>query len=69
MGAMEIAIIAGLVVLLFGYKLIPKLTRSLGIGVGEFKKSFKEAAKRPDPISSSENKDRDREADGGRERK
>jgi TatA/E family protein of Tat protein translocase len=66
---MEIAIIAGLVVLLFGYKLIPKLTRSLGIGVGEFKKSFKEAAKRPDSISSSEKKDLDKETDVRGERK
>ena len=66
---MEIAIIAGLVVLLFGYKLIPKLTRSLGIGVGEFKKSFKEAAKGVDSLSSSEKKDLDKETDVRGERK
>lgn len=34
----EIAIIAGLVILLFGASRIPKLARNLGEGIGEFKR-------------------------------
>lgn len=66
---MEIAIIAGLVALLFGYRMIPKLAKSLGIGVGEFKKSFKEAAGLPGAISDIEKQDRDKEAHGHEQRK
>jgi TatA/E family protein of Tat protein translocase len=69
LGPLEIVIIAGLVVLLFGYRKIPGFARSLGIGVGEFKKSFREAAGKPDSLSSSEKKDTDREADGQEQRK
>jgi Sec-independent protein translocase protein TatA len=57
------------VVFLFGYKKIPRLAKSLGIGVGEFKKSFKEAAGRPDSISGPEKKDMDKEADDRGEHK
>ena len=38
-GGQEIAIIAGILVLLFGGKKIPELFRGLGEGMREFKKS------------------------------
>ncbi len=41
-GGMEIAIIAGLGLLVFGAKRIPELSRSLGKSVVEFKKGLKD---------------------------
>ena len=46
-GLLEILIIVFLALLFFGYEKIPELGRSLGIGTGEFKKSFKKAANLP----------------------
>jgi TatA/E family protein of Tat protein translocase len=43
-GLLEILIIVVLALLLFGYKRIPVLGRSLGKGASEFGKSFREAA-------------------------
>ena len=40
-GTPEIAIIAGIIVLLFGAKKVPELCRSLGQGVKEFKHASK----------------------------
>ena len=42
-GGQEIAIIAAVVVLLFGAKKIPELARGLGEGMREFKKSARSA--------------------------
>jgi len=44
LGGTEIAIIAGILVLLFGGKKIPELFRGLGEGMREFKKSARSAA-------------------------
>jgi sec-independent protein translocase protein TatA len=41
-GGMEIAIVLAIVVLLFGASKIPKLARSTGEAMGEFKKGRKE---------------------------
>jgi sec-independent protein translocase protein TatA len=41
-GTPEIAIIAGIVILLFGAKKVPELCRGLGQGVKEFKNASKE---------------------------
>ena len=49
--------------------MIPKIAKSLGIGVGEFKKSFKEAAGLPGAISDIEKQDMDKEAHGQEQRK
>lgn len=43
-GLLEILIILGLVIVLFGYSRIPMLGKSLGRGVCEFGKSFRKAA-------------------------
>lgn len=42
LGFGEIAVIAGVVVVLFGAKRIPELARSLGRSLTEFKKGLKE---------------------------
>ena len=42
-GGQEIAIIAAVVVLLFGAKKIPEIAKGLGLGIKEFKKAAKEA--------------------------
>ena len=42
MGAFEIAVIAILVVLLFGTKRLPELGSGLGKAISNFKKAFKE---------------------------
>jgi sec-independent protein translocase protein TatA len=41
LGVPEIWIVVGLVVLLFGGSRIPKLARSMGLGITEFKKGLK----------------------------
>ncbi len=41
LGVPEIWIIVGVVVLLFGGSRIPKLARSMGLGITEFKKGLK----------------------------
>ncbi len=41
LGVPELWIIVGLVVLLFGGSRIPKLARSMGLGITEFKKGLK----------------------------
>lgn len=42
-GAGEVAIFAGALVIIFGASQIPKIAKSLGEGLKEFKKSVKEA--------------------------
>jgi sec-independent protein translocase protein TatA len=42
-GLTEVLVIGGLLVLLFGASQIPKIARSMGEGLKEFKKSVKEA--------------------------
>jgi sec-independent protein translocase protein TatA len=52
-GIGEALIIGGIVVLVFGASQLPKLGRSLGIGLKEFKKAVTEA-KGEDPMSLPE---------------
>ena len=42
-GGIEIYIIIGVVVLLFGAKKIPELARSMGTGINQFKKGLSDA--------------------------
>ena len=42
-GPMEIALIAGVIILLFGASKLPELARSAGKSAGEFKRAQKEA--------------------------
>ena len=46
MGGMEWALIAIVILLLFGGKKIPELMRGLGKGVSEFKKGKKESSEK-----------------------
>ena len=48
-GGQEMLIIAFIIILLFGAKKLPELSRSLGKSLGEFKKGQKEGAK-PDEL-------------------
>lgn len=59
-GFVEILIIAGLAIILFGYERIPGLGKSLGRGVCEFKKSFKKAADLIDSADEPDDKDEKR---------
>ena len=59
LGITEIAIIAGVIVLLFGARKIPELMRGLGIGVKEFKSGLKE------DISATEETDQDKKNSNG----
>lgn len=43
-GATEIALIAGIALLLFGGKKVPELMRGMGRGISEFKKGAKEVS-------------------------
>ena len=47
----EIAIVVGVLVLLFGAQKIPTLMRSLGSGVTEFKRGIKEGGRDDDAAS------------------
>lgn len=49
LGPGEIAIILVVVLLLFGASKIPELMRSMGSGIGEFKKGLKESIKEEPP--------------------
>jgi sec-independent protein translocase protein TatA len=62
-GGTEILILAGVVLLLFGASKIPKLMRSMGSGLGEFKKGLKESNEEtmPGENSDSEKKSSDSE--------
>jgi len=55
---MELIIIVGVIVLLFGSSKIPQLMRGVGSGINEFKKGLKEgdaeAAKAADPAKPAE---------------
>ena len=57
----EILIVAGIVLFLFGASKIPKLMRSMGSGLGEFKKGLKESNEEtmPGEDSDSEKKSSD----------
>ena len=52
----EILIVAGIVLFLFGASKIPKLMRSMGSGLGEFKKGLKESNEETMPGEDSDSK-------------
>jgi len=56
-GIWEILIIAVLVVLLFGAKRLPELSRSIGRSLGEFKKGREEGAEEPEKIEPKNDSD------------
>lgn len=59
-GTYEVAIIVGVVVVLFGARRIPELAKSLGQGITEFKKAVKKPAEENGADSAeSESKEED----------
>ena len=44
-GGVELAVVVGVIILLFGAAKIPTLMRSMGSGISEFKKGIKEGEK------------------------
>lgn len=52
-GGQEMLVIAFIILLLFGAKKLPELSRALGKSLGEFKKGQQEGAE-PDPIKQPE---------------
>lgn len=56
LGAPEIIIILVVVLLLFGASKIPELMRSMGSGIGEFKKGLKESTKEDPESAKTEEK-------------
>jgi len=56
LGPWEIAIILAVILLLFGASKIPELMRSMGSGIGEFKKGLKESTKEESPAAKTEEK-------------
>ena len=67
-GLLEILIIAAVVLLLFGYKRIPMLGKSLGRGISEFGRSFKKAANLADFSCDVEERGKEKTSDDGRKR-
>ena len=55
-GLSEILVIAGIAILLFGATQIPKVARSLGEGLKEFKKAIKDTKNEEDSDSDTYNK-------------
>ena len=67
-GLIEIAVIAGLVLFLFGYKRIPVMGKLLGRSAGEFKKSFSNAANLPGFLRDIEEESSGKPAEDGKKR-
>jgi sec-independent protein translocase protein TatA len=59
-GVMEIALIIGLLVLLFGAKRIPLIARGLGEGIRNFRKSIKDEDADRERLTSGDEDDPDR---------
>lgn len=55
-GPMELAIIAGIVLLLFGGSKLPSLMRNLGRSTNEFKRGMSESLEEDEPSKSIEEK-------------
>ena len=53
-GPVELAIIAGIVLLLFGGSKLPSLMRNLGRSTNEFKRGMSESVEEDEPTKSSE---------------
>ncbi len=54
-GGSELLVILFVILLLFGAKKLPELSRALGKSLGEFKKGQREGAE-PDPVDKSDTK-------------
>ena len=68
-GHMEVILIIFIVLLLFGAKKLPELSRSLGKSLGEFKKGQQEGEEpdvedEPDPKAISESEEPEKKDDG-----
>lgn len=55
-GGMELILIIGILVLLFGAKKIPELAKGIGTGIKEFKKATKDEEKESKKIEDSDKK-------------
>lgn len=53
-GPLELAIIAGIVLLLFGGSKLPSLMRNLGRSTNEFKRGMSESVEEDEPTKSEE---------------
>ena len=53
-GPLELAIIAGIVLLLFGGSKLPSLMRNLGRSTNEFKRGMSESVEEDEPAKSSD---------------
>jgi sec-independent protein translocase protein TatA len=53
-GPLELAIVAGIVLLLFGGSKLPSLMRNLGRSTNEFKRGMSETVEEDEPAKSSE---------------
>lgn len=53
-GPLELAIIAGIVLLLFGGSKLPSLMRNLGRSTNEFKRGMSESVEEDEPSKSSD---------------
>ena len=60
-GIGEVLIFGGVLVLIFGATQIPKIAKSLGEGLKEFKKSVKEAKEMDEEENPEENKSKEEE--------
>ena len=63
---MELIIIVGVIVLLFGSQKIPQLMRGVGAGVNEFKKGLKEGAEPDKAADASKPADAPKPADAAK---
>ncbi len=64
LGTMEILLIAGVAILLFGAQKLPEFARALGSSVGEFKKAKAEVDREIREIEAdSKDKDKDKDKD------
>jgi sec-independent protein translocase protein TatA len=62
-GGPEIAVIALVILLMFGGSRLPKLMRGMGAGVNEFKKGLKEGEAKPDSEDDEPKKRKDEQLD------
>lgn len=64
LGPMELGLIAGVLILLFGASKLPTLARSMGSATGEFKKGRQEVEQELDEMQESTEESAGSDADG-----